>query len=247
MTQRSDRALDALRRIEIVPDFTTNPAGSALIRMGRTMVLCTVSHTPGVPRWREGQGGWLTAEYAMAPGSTDRRSAREATQGKIKGRTHEIQRLIGRSLRTAVDLEALVDTTLTVDCEVLQADAGTRTAAVNGAFVALALACDRLVREGVLPETPVRSAVAAVSVALCGEAILVDPDYEEDVRADVDLNLVALPGDRLIEVQGTAEGVVPRRDRWDAMVDAGLAALDHVRAVQRQVVGDRLPATVWEA
>jgi ribonuclease PH len=205
---RSDgRGAGELRSVRLQADFTEQPLGSVLVEVGRTKVLCTVSEEAGVPRHLQGQGrGWITAEYSMLPGSTDRRSEREATRGRASGRTHEIQRLIGRSLRAVTDLSALGDRTLWIDCEELQADGGTRCAAITGAWTALALAVARLRRRGVLEREPLRDSVAAVSAGIVAGASLLDLAYEEDSRAEVDMNVVATGRGRFVEVQGTAEG-----------------------------------------
>lgn len=231
------RTDDALRRVEIEPGFTTNPAGSALIRFGRTMVLCTAAIEEGVPRFRRDIGGWLTAEYAMAPGSTHSRSPRESMRGKVKGRTHEIQRLIGRSIRAAIDLEAIGEHTIHLDCEVLQADGGTRTASVTGAFVALALACDTLLERGAIAKSPLHTSVAAISCGIVDGRCLVDLCYEEDSRAEVDANLVLTGASEIIEVQATGENGTLSRDELNAMLDAGTAAVAELTAAQRLALG----------
>ena len=201
------RRADELRELRFELDFTENPSGSVLCGMGRTLVLCTVCEEDGVPRWLRGSGrGWVSAEYSMLPGATDRRGDREASRGRPSGRTLEIQRLIGRSLRGVVDLDRLGERTLWVDCDVLQADGGTRCASITGAYMALSLAVQRMLDRGELAETPLADNVAAVSVGLLGSEILLDLPYEEDSRADVDLNVVATGAGRLVEVQGTGEG-----------------------------------------
>lgn len=235
---RSDgRNLGDLRRVELETGFTTNPAGSVLVRFGRTMVLCTASLVEDVPRFRVGRGGWLTAEYAMAPGSTHTRGERESMRGKVQGRTHEIQRLIGRSLRAAIELDLLGERTIHLDCEVLQADGGTRTAAITGAWTALALACDRLIAEGKLTTSPIQTIVSAVSVGIVGGQCMVDLCYEEDVRADVDANLVMTGAGDFVEVQATGEGGVLKRAELDAMLDAGTAAMRALHDAQRTALG----------
>jgi ribonuclease PH len=232
------RGDDQLRRIEIQPAFTTNPAGSALIRFGRTMVLCTAAVEEGVPRFRRDIGGWLTAEYAMAPGSTHSRAPRESMRGKVKGRTHEIQRLIGRSVRAAIDLERIGEHTIHLDCEVLQADGGTRTAAVTGAFVALALACDKLLTDGAIPASPLVTSVAAVSCGIVDGRCLVDLCYEEDSRAEVDANLVLTGAGEIVEVQATGEQGTLSRTELNAMLDAGTAAARELTGIQRLALGE---------
>ena len=238
MTRPDGRALDQLRPVDVQTDFVENPAGSALIRMGRTLVLCTVHLQEQVPGWLKGGGrGWVTAEYSLLPGSTDTRSEREAARGKQSGRTVEIQRLIGRSLRAVTDLEALGERALWVDCDVLQADGGTRTAAITGAYVALALACRRLVDNGLIPRTPLRDSIAAVSVGIIDGEIRLDLPYAEDARADVDMNIVQTGSGRLVEVQGTAEGGTFDRDQLDQMLDLGAKGIAELTAIQNKVLG----------
>jgi ribonuclease PH len=228
------RAPDALRHVELALDFTDNPMGSVLCSMGRTRVLCTVCVEDGVPRWLQGAGqGWVTAEYSMLPGATDTRSQREAVRGKQSGRTLEIQRLIGRSLRAVVDVQALGERTLQIDCDVLQADGGTRTAAITGAYTALARACGRLVAAGKLSALPLRDSVAAVSVGIVAGEALLDLPYEEDARAEVDMNVVATGSGELVEIQGTGEGTTFSRAQLDRLTDlalAGIAGLTRIQA-----------------
>ncbi len=206
MKRGDGRTTEALRPVRIHVDFTENPLASVLFEMGRTRVLCTVSEELTVPRFLAGTGrGWVTAEYSLLPGSTDRRSEREATRGKLSGRTQEIQRLIGRSLRGVVALDRLGPRTLWIDCDVLQADGGTRTASVTGAYTALAIAVARLRARGAIEADPLLDSVAAVSVGIVDGQIVLDLPYEEDSRADVDMNVVATGRGRFVEVQGTAE------------------------------------------
>lgn len=201
------RPADALRSVEIVPGAAPFAEGSALVRQGKTHVLCTASVDQRVPRWLVGQGrGWITAEYGMLPRATLRRSEREAVRGKQGGRTVEIQRLIGRSLRAVVDLKGLGERQIILDCDVLQADAGTRCAAITGSYVALAIAVDGLVRQGVLKRRPIKTGVAAVSVGIWKGMPILDPTYEEDSTADVDGNVVMTAAGEFVEVQTTAEG-----------------------------------------
>lgn len=206
MKRGDGRAADVLRPVRIHVDFTENPLASVLFEMGRTRVLCTVSEELTVPRFLAGTGrGWVTAEYSLLPGSTDRRSEREATRGKLSGRTQEIQRLIGRSLRGVVALDRIGPRTLWIDCDVLQADGGTRTASVTGAYAALAIAVARLRARGAIEVDPLLDSVAAVSVGIVDGQLVLDLPYEEDSRADVDMNVVATGRGRFVEVQGTAE------------------------------------------
>ena len=238
MSRADGRAADELRPVDIQPGWLENPAGSALIRMGRTIVLCTVHVEEQVPGWMRGGGtGWVTAEYSLLPGSTDTRTEREASRGKQKGRTLEIQRLIGRSLRAAVDLAALGERALYVDCDVLQADGGTRTAAVTGAWVALAQACERLAAASLVKRDPIVETVAAVSVGLVGGEILLDLPYSEDARAEVDLNLVQTGSGRMVEVQGTGESGTFDRAQLDQMLELGTRGIAELIALQRKAVG----------
>jgi ribonuclease PH len=205
--RRDGRGPEDLRPLTFRRDFTELAAGSVLVEMGRTKVLCTASAEDRIPPWLRGKGrGWVTAEYSMLPGSTSERSEREAVRGRLSGRTQEIQRLIGRSLRAVCDLKSLGETQITVDCDVLQADGGTRTAAISGAYVALHDACTRLVEAKRLASHPLREACAAVSVGIVDGVPLLDLAYHEDVRAEVDMNVVMTAAGLFIEVQGTAEG-----------------------------------------
>jgi ribonuclease PH len=233
--RRNGRALDELRPLTLEPGWATNAEGSCLISAGRTRVLCTASVEERLPPWREASGrGWVTGEYAMLPRSTNTRTSRE--RDGLRGRTQEIQRLIGRGLRSVTDLGALGSRTITVDCDVLQADGGTRTAAITGGWVALALACQRLVEEGRLPDSPVRESVAAVSVGLVEGLELLDLDYREDAGAQVDLNVVASASGGIVEVQGTAEGDPFRREELDRLLDLALAGVHRLSALQRETV-----------
>ena len=212
----------------ITRGFTSHPAGSVLVEFGQTRVMCTASVTEGVPRWRKGSGqGWLTAEYAMLPAATHERSDRESVKGRIGGRTQEISRLIGRSLRACIDLAALGENTIAIDCDVLQADGGTRTAAITGAYVALADAVTYLSAAGRLSDPrPLSCAIAAVSVGVVDGRIRVDLPYSEDARAEVDMNVVATDTGTLVEIQGTGEGATFPRSTLDKMLDVALAACE---------------------
>jgi ribonuclease PH len=214
MTRADGRADDELRPIKITRNWLDHPAGSVLIEFGRTRVLCAASASEGVPRWRKGSGlGWVTAEYAMLPASTNTRSDRESVKGRIGGRTHEISRLIGRSLRAVIDYRALGENTIVIDCDVLQADGGTRTAAVTGAYIALADAVAHLNVPAALT-----GSIAAVSVGIIDGSPRLDLPYEEDVRAETDMNVVMTGDGKFVEVQGTAEGVAFDRAELDAML-----------------------------
>ncbi|HVP43445.1 MAG TPA: ribonuclease PH, partial [Terriglobales bacterium] len=207
MVYRSDnRALEQMRPVNIEPDFISTAEGSCLIEVGNTRVICTASVDEAVPSWMRNSGkGWITAEYGMIPRSTLTRTPREAARGRTGGRTHEIQRLIGRSLRTVVDLAHLGERTIWIDCDVIQADGGTRTASITGAFVALGLALGKLVEAGTLTSAPIRDFVAATSVGIVDGEIMLDLSYEEDSRAEVDMNFVMTGGKKFVEMQATAE------------------------------------------
>ncbi|WP_182346737.1 ribonuclease PH [Tomitella gaofuii] len=247
MTTRTDgRADDELRPITITRGFTDHPAGSVLVEFGRTRVMCTASVEEGVPRWRRGSGlGWLTAEYAMLPSSTHTRSGRESVRGKVGGRTHEISRLVGRALRACIDLSALGENTIAIDCDVLQADGGTRTASITGAYVALADAITYLDAAGRLADPqPLSCAIAAVSVGVVDGRVRLDLPYEEDSRAEVDMNVVATDVGTLVEVQGTGEGATFARSTLDAMLDSATAGCERLFAIQREALAAPYPGTL---
>lgn len=223
MTRPSGRAPDQMRSVSFTRGFAKHAEGAVLVEFGDTQVLCTASVEETVPSFLRGKGqGWVTAEYGMLPRSTHTRSAREAARGKQGGRTLEIQRLIGRSLRAVTDLKALGERTITVDCDVLQADGGTRTASISGGYVALAQACRLLAKRRLIATSPLHGQVAAVSVGIVGGVAMLDLDYREDSQAEVDMNVVMNDGGAFIELQGTAEGHAFRRHELDAMI--GLAA-----------------------
>ncbi|GAB3249641.1 ribonuclease PH [Alteromonas gracilis] len=228
------RASDELRPIRFTRGLQSHPAGSVLVEFGDTKVLCAASASEGVPRWRKGSGlGWVTAEYAMLPSATNTRSDRESVKGRIGGRTHEISRLIGRSLRAVIDYEALGENTIVLDCDVIQADGGTRTAAITGAYVALADAVAHLRGQGLLAGEPLTGSVAAVSVGIIDGVPRLDLPYEEDVRAETDMNVVMTGEGRFVEVQGTAEGQAFDRAELDALLDlaaGGCADLTRLQA-----------------
>ena len=227
------RAADELRPVTIEPGFVRTATGSALIACGGTRVICTASVDEGVPRWRKGSGlGWLTAEYGMLPASTGERKQRDATRGRLDGRTVEIQRLIGRSLRGAVDLKALGERTIYLDCDVLEADGGTRCASITGAYVAFALACAALARAGKVDSSPVASAVAAVSCGIVDGVPLLDLDYPEDSSAEVDANVVMAGDGGLIEVQATAERTPLQRAHLDDLLVLAAAGIAQLRLAQ---------------
>lgn len=237
-TPRVDgRMPDQLRPVKITPDFLAFADASALIEVGDTRVLCAVTIEQSVPRFLKGRGrGWVTAEYAMLPRATPLRTPREAVTGRVGGRTHEIQRLIGRSLRAVVDLAALGERTFLVDCDVLQADGGTRTASITGAYVALALACAKLVAARVLPAMPFHAAVAATSVGIVGGVPLLDLCYEEDSRAAVDFNVVMTSAAEFVEVQGTAEGRPFTRATIDQLLGLAESGIRELLAYQAEAI-----------
>ncbi len=228
---RTDRASDELRPVRITRGFTEMTPGSVLIEMGRTRVLCTAAFEEDVPRWMRDSGeGWVTAEYSMLPGSSAQRVRRSAIEG---GRTKEIQRLIGRSLRAVVDTKAMGPLTVRVDCDVLQADGGTRTASITGAWIALADALDTRIAAGKLERTPLTDHIAAISVGMVGADVLLDLEYTEDFAADVDANVVMTGSGKIVEVQGTAEGAPFDRSHLDRMLDLATKGISELVADQR--------------
>jgi ribonuclease PH len=239
--QRSDgRAPDALRPITIQPDFTEMPMASVLFKAGRTIVLCTASVEEDVPRWMKRPGeeprGWITAEYAMLPGSTKPRARRE--RRSVGGRTQEIQRLIGRSLRAVVDLQKLGQRTITIDCEILQADGGTRTASISGGFVALATAIGKLADKGLITENPLKASVAAISCGIVEDHALLDLPYVEDSAAQVDMNVIMTGSQQLVEVQGTGEESTYSRAQLNALLDLAEKGVAEITALQREALSD---------
>ena len=235
------RAIDALRTLRLTPDFIPTAEGSVLIELGHTRVLCNATVENGVPGWLRNRGqGWVTAEYGMLPRATLTRSPRESERGKVGGRTHEIQRLIGRSLRAAVDLKALGERTIILDCDVLQADGGTRTAAITGAAVALGLAIDRLVAAKTLAASPIRRLIAAISVGIVDDTPLLDLAYEEDARADVDMNVVMTSAGDFVEVQATAEHNTFSRDQHFSLLDLAAKGTAELVRAQQAVLANRV-------
>jgi ribonuclease PH len=239
---RSDnRSPDQLRPVNIVPDYITTAEGSALIEVGNTRVICTASVEEAVPAWMRNSGkGWITSEYGMLPRSTLTRTPRESARGRIGGRTHEIQRLIGRALRAVTDLGRLGERTIWMDCDVIQADGGTRTASITGSFIALGLAMQKLVEAGTLSAAPVRDFVAATSVGIVDGEILLDLNYEEDSRAEVDLNFVMTGSKKIVEIQATAEQRAFDEDQLHRMTELAKRGVESLIARQRAILGTLL-------
>ncbi len=235
-TRADDRTVSQLREVSIKTGWSAHAEGSALVSFGNTKVLCTASFTQGVPRWLKGKNrGWVTAEYAMLPRATGERSARESVRGKVSGRTQEISRLIGRSLRTVVDTKALGENTIVLDCDVIQADGGTRTAAITGAWVALALAIDWAREQRIIRSTakPLTGSVAAVSVGIVDGQAVLDLPYAEDVRAETDMNVVTTADGEFIEIQGTAEQQPFNRAQLDELLDLAVAGTAELTQIQQ--------------
>ena len=232
-----DRKADQVRPIKITRHYTAYAEGSVLVEFGNTKVLCNASVEENVPRWLKGQGkGWVTAEYGMLPRATHSRTRREAANGKQGGRTMEIQRLIARSLRAVVDLEAMGEIMITVDCDVIQADGGTRTASISGASVAMADAFQTLIDSGKLKKNPMKGHVAAVSVGILGEDVLCDLEYVEDSAADTDMNVVMTEEGKMIEIQGTAEGEAFSHEELLAMLALAKSGIDDIISVQKRAL-----------
>ena len=233
----SQRAADQLRQVRITRRFTRHAEGSVLVEMGDTKVLCTASIEENLPPFLRGKGqGWVTAEYGMLPRSTHTRSAREAAKGKQTGRTQEIQRLIGRSLRAVTDLKALGERQITLDCDVLQADGGTRCASITGAWIALYEACDKLVQAGKLPANPVKDHVAAISVGIFEGSPVLDLDYPEDANCDTDMNVIMTGQGGIVEVQGTAEGEPFTREQMNVLMDLATMGIRQLVAAQESAL-----------
>ncbi len=238
MVYRSDnRTPEQMRPVNIIPDYISTAEGSVLIEIGNTRVICTASVEETVPSWMRNTGkGWITSEYGMLPRSTLTRTAREAARGRVGGRTHEIQRLIGRSLRAVTDLERLGERTIWMDCDVIQADGGTRTASITGAFIALGIAMKKLVEAGTLTAAPLRDFVAAISVGIVDGEIMLDLSYEEDARADVDMNFVMTGGKKLVEVQATAERRVFDEDQLRRMLELAKKGVESLVGKQQAIL-----------
>jgi ribonuclease PH len=241
--RKYSRGMDQLRPFNIHLDYLKYPDGSVLMEMGDTKVICTITMEERVPSFAQSQGkGWITSEYSMIPGASDSRIQRDVSRGRQPGRSHEIQRMIGRVLRSVVDLTAIPERTLWVDCDVLQADGGTRTAAINGSFVALNLAFLKFLQAGDIVRWPLKDFLGAVSVALHGGEILLDPDYSEDSGAEVDFNLAATGAQQLIEVQGTAEGHPYSLEVFKEILETGLDGIDHIITLQKNLLADHFAA-----
>jgi ribonuclease PH len=235
---RSDgRKPDELRPVKITPDFITTAEGSALIEAGNTRVIVTATVDDGVPSFLKGKGkGWVTGEYGMLPRSTEERTPRESARGKQSGRTLEIQRMIGRTLRAVTDLKALGERTVWLDCDVIQADGGTRTASVTGAFVALALALERMVAAGIMRSVPLIDSLAAISVGIVDDDLLLDLNYEEDSRAQVDMNVVMTGSGRFVEVQASAEGRTYTNEELQTLVELAVGGIKHLTQKQQELL-----------
>lgn len=239
VTRDDGRALNELRPITITRGWSRNAEGSALIEFGNTRVLCTASFTEGVPRWLKGEGkGWVTAEYAMLPRATNTRSSRESLKGRVGGRTHEISRLIGRSLRAVINMEELGENTIVLDCDVLQADGGTRTASITGAYVALADAITWAKEQKIISAkaNPLIDSVSAISVGIIDGTPMLDLPYTEDVRAETDMNVVVTGSGKFVEVQGTAEGAPFDREELNSLLDLALEGTAELALIQREAL-----------
>jgi ribonuclease PH len=238
MNRTDGRAPDQMRPVVLKPGFMPNAEGSCLVEMGDTKVICTATIDENVPKWMQGQGlGWVTAEYSMLPRSSSERIPREVSKGRVSGRTQEIQRLIGRSLRAITDLTILGQRSVLIDCDVLMADGGTRTASITGSYVALSIAIERLLKEGKLESSPLHTSVAAISVGIIDDVPLLDLKYDEDSKAEVDMNVVMTGTDKFVEVQGTAERGVFDRSRLDELLDLGVAGIKELTGLQQEVLG----------
>ena len=236
------RANTEMRPLEIVPNFISSAEGSALIRLGETQVICTASVDDGVPPFQKGSGrGWITSEYAMIPRATSTRTPRESTRGRQSGRTMEIQRLIGRSLRAIIDLEALGERTVWIDCDVTRADGGTRTASVTGSLVALGLAMQKLQAQRSLKSNPLKDYLAAISVGIVGEEMLLDLSYAEDSSAEVDMNVVMTGAGQLVEAQATAEGRTFSTEELNKLIELARPAINHLIEVQKSILKFSMP------
>ena len=243
LVRSGNRSASEMRPAEIIPDYISSAEGSVLMRLGETRVICTATVEDGVPAFRKGSGkGWVTGEYSMIPRATETRTPREVTRGRQGGRTMEIQRLIGRCLRAVTDLQSLGERTVWIDCDVIRADGGTRTASVTGSFVALGLAFRKLLSLGTLSRIPLNDYVSAISAGIVGGELLLDLDYAEDSHADVDLNVAMTGSGRLVEVQATAEGNSYTLEEFEKLLDAARPGIQELLALQRSVLELELPA-----
>lgn len=237
----SGRQNNEMRPVKITPDFLKYAEGSVLIETGDTKVLCAASVEERVPSFLKGSGqGWVTAEYALLPRSTNTRTSREVNKGKVTGRTSEIQRLVGRALRAVVDMKELGERTIWIDCDVIQADGGTRTAAITGSFVAMCLAIKKLKAQGLLTTFPIKDMVAATSVGIVDGQIMLDLEYVEDSNAEVDMNVVMTGSGELVEVQGTAEGKPFSRQQLNELLDVAAKGIEELIALQKNIIGDEV-------
>lgn len=238
MTRPSGRAANQLRTIEIIPNYVKHAEGSCLVKFGDTHVLCTASVEERIPGWMKGLGkGWVTAEYGMLPRSTHQRMDREAAKGKQSGRTQEIQRLVGRALRAVVDLQALGERQVKIDCDVIQADGGTRTASVTGGYVAMVLAMEHLVKIGAIPKVPLSDSIAAISCGIFEGTPVIDLDYNEDSAADTDANFVITGKGGIVEIQGTAEKDPFSQDEFLTLLDLARKGCDELKEIQKSALG----------
>lgn len=235
--RKNDRQNNELRKIKITKDFIKNAEGSVLIECGNTKVICNATVEEKIPGWLKGQGkGWITAEYSMLPRATESRNQREVNKGKPSGRTQEIQRLIGRSLRSAVDLKALGERSIWIDCDVIEADGGTRTASITGGFIALMLAFKKMINDGLMEKYPINDYVAAVSVGVVEDVPMLDLAYEEDSNADVDMNVVMTSGGKFIEIQGTGEEHPFSKETFDELLSLAKDGIDQLIKIQKEVL-----------
>ncbi len=238
------REVDNIRKVNVIRNYTIHAEGSVLISFGNTKVICTASVSDKVPPFLRNQGkGWITAEYSMLPRATGERTQRESAKGKLSGRTMEIQRLIGRSLRSCIDLEKLGERTITIDCDVIQADGGTRTASITGGFIALAMAVERMVRNGVLTENPIKSKVAAISVGIVSGIPMTDLKYSEDSAAEVDMNVIMNDKGEFIEVQGTGEEATYTRSELNQLLDMAEEAIKQLLEIQNKTLHEEFQVT----
>lgn len=231
------REKDQMRQVRVIKDYIEYPEGSVLIEFGNTKVICNVSISEGVPPFLKGKGcGWITAEYSMLPRATHERNQRESVKGKLSGRTQEISRLIGRSLRSVVNLELLGERTITVDCDVIQADGGTRTASISGSYISLKIAINKLMADGIIENNPICGQVCAVSVGILNDEVILDLNYEEDSSAETDLNLVATPDGKIVEIQGTAEKMPFSTERLGEMIQTAFKGINNIAEIQNKVL-----------